>query len=84
MENLRTLEEAQKYNDMLKEKASQLLGQCKVLSPEELVHSQNDHERRQNTVLALRLLSTLQSDLYMGGVLNSFQKEVVKLCKTYL
>lgn len=84
VEQKKKTEESEKYNAFLQEKANQLLGQCKVLSPEELAHSQNENERRHNTLLALRLLSTLQSELYMGASLNNFQKQVIALCKTQL
>lgn len=75
---------AQKHNDLLKDRASSLLGQCKVLSQDELQRDREKREREQNTVMALRLLSTLHNDLYMGSSLNSFQKEVIALCKTQL
>ncbi len=76
--------EAQKYNDMLQAKANNLLGQCKVMSDEELMTAQEQNERKHNTMLALRILSTIQSEMYMGNNFNSFQKQVIALCKTQL
>jgi E3 ubiquitin-protein ligase DOA10 len=70
-----------------KEKANQPIGECKAVPQEEVQAYHNSYNSRQNNrnrVFAIRILTILGGDIYSGYELNSFEKEVIALCKTQL
>lgn len=71
-------EELAKYNEALKAKSNELLGQKHKVLADLAEQKHEDADCR----LALRLLTTLSN--YGGDVTTSFQKEVIKLCKSHL